>query len=156
MSAQDSTPTSAPFGALGTSKSALLVGGIIAAILLAGGGFAAGMQYQKQHPSGVSTAAAGGAGGRTGGGRFGRGGGGFGSVSAISATSITISNPRSGTDTTYTINSSTQILNQGAAGSISDIASGDSVVVVPDSSDPKIAARIMLGGFGGGGGLQSN
>jgi hypothetical protein len=114
------------------------------------------MQYQRQHPA-SGAAAAGTPGGRTGG-RFARGGGGFGDVSAISPTSITVSNPRSGTDSTYTINSSTQILNQGAAGSIGDIATGDRVVVVPDTSDAKVAARIMLGGgFGGGGqSTQSN
>jgi hypothetical protein len=73
----------------------------------------------------------------------------MGTVTAVSATSISLTT-RAGDTVTYSIDSSTQILNQGAAASVSDITSGATVMVQTASSSSTVATRIMLGGFGGG------
>ncbi len=96
----------------------------------------------------------------TNGGGFRRGGGGFGTVSAVTSSSITIDNPRTGTSKTYSITSSTKITSAGQSASISSIAKGDRVIVMPSTNNSSIAATIIVnpsfgGGFGGAAPTQS-
>jgi hypothetical protein len=135
---------------------------ILVVIIVAALGFYGGTLYQKHHASKAVVATSTGAtttGGQNGGGRFGGGqgfsGGGFGSVTAISATSITISDTRTGSSTTYAITSSTKITDQGQAVAYTTITAGERVVVIPDSSKSSDAASIVVGGgFGGGAGAS--
>lgn len=88
-------------------------------------------------------------GGYGGGGGF-RNGGSRGSVTAISSTSITVDDSRSGTSKTYTINSSTQISDNGSTVTTSDIQTGDTVFVMASSSTSTTATRILVNpSFGG-------
>jgi len=89
-------------------------------------------------------------------GEFARGGG-LGTVTAISSSSITVQNSRSGQSSTYAITSSTEISDDGQSASASSIAQGETVIVVPSSSNSSDASRILVnpsfGGYGGGGGF---
>jgi len=81
--------------------------------------------------------------------------GAMGEVTAVSAFSISIEDLRSGEASTFSINSSTEILDEGETAEVSDIEVGDNVMVVPDDSDEAVAAQIMIepaiGGPGGRG-----
>jgi hypothetical protein len=96
--------------------------------------------------------------GTSGGGGFGGNGsfrrmGGIGSVTAVSPTSITINNTRTNAATTYTIDSSTSITNNGATATAADIKVGDNVLVSTASATSTAATRILINpSFGGGGG----
>lgn len=78
----------------------------------------------------------------------------FGSVTAISSSSITISNQRTGADSTYNITSSTQITDNGQSVTYSDIQIGDVVVITKASTTSSNASAIdvnpSFGGFPGG------
>ena len=80
---------------------------------------------------------------------------GGGTVSAVSAASITVRSTRDDTSKTYAITSSTAVLNGQETASISDIKAGDTVIVMPSTTDETQAARIVLNpsfpGFGGPG-----
>ncbi len=80
----------------------------------------------------------------------------MGEVTAISASSISVEDMMSGEACTYTINASTEILDNGDTTEVSAIEVGDDVMVVPSGSDESVAARIMIdpagGGLGGQGG----
>lgn len=127
------------------SKSSMNIGiMIVVAVVLCGVSFAAGMSYQKSHTK-TPTAFGQGANGSGGPGDFGNGQRpNIGEVKSVSADSITVSNTRSGSDQTYKITSSTTVTNDGQTASISDIKTGDTVVVQTDSSDTSTATRIML------------
>lgn len=80
--------------------------------------------------------------------------GSFGEVTAVSDSSITITtrerfnqNNSSSTSTskTFTINSSTTITVDGSTGSVSDIKTGDTVMIEASSSDSSVAASIRVG-----------
>ncbi len=135
--------------------------GIAAAVAIATGivGFVGGMQYQKGSSSATTSNQQNGFDGQSG---F-RGmnmNGSFGEVTAVSDSSITISVRQGGPNSsssssatkTYTITSSTTITNNGSAGSLSDIATGDTVMIEADSSDSSVAAsiRVGMGGMPGG------
>jgi hypothetical protein len=138
---------------------------IAVAVLLVGvGGFYSATLFQKMQ-GGTPTAAAtnGGGMGRGGAGNGGFasriGGGGIGDVTAVSDTSITIT-PRSrgGTataDKTYTINSSTNISDNGSTVTASDIAVGDKVLVTTSTDDTSTATAITVNPSFGGGGAQN-
>jgi hypothetical protein len=133
-----------------THQTGMIVGAAVIGVLLAGGGFAAGMQYQKSH-SGTAASVQRGFGAGGGGGFAGRRrSGAAGAVTAISDSSITLDDARSGTSKTFTVNGSTEVLNQGASATLGDIKTGDQVFVITSSTDSSVATRIMLGGFGGG------
>ncbi len=70
--------------------------------------------------------------------------GGLGSVTAVSSSSITVQNQRTGTSTTYTIDSSTKITNNGATAAISDIKTGATVLVRTSSSSTTTATTIEV------------
>ena len=122
---------------------AFLVGG--------GGGFAIGMmagdddttskttsnsnQFQNSGPGDMG-------GGPT------RGGGTLGEVTKVSSDSITVTDQRSGTETTYKITSDTAITEDSKTASASDIASGDTVMI--RSSDNSIATAIQVNPTMGG------
>jgi hypothetical protein len=138
----------------------LAVGILIVAIL----SFLAGMQYQKgktpatKAVSATNSSQYGSGSGRSGGfgGGFQRSDRAFGTVSAVSSTSITIQT-RSGTTSTYTITSSTTVTNAGQSASVSDIQSGDTVIMTLDSSNTQDVSSIMLNpSFGGGGGAGTS
>jgi len=123
--------------------------GIVLVVLLCGVSFAGGIAYQKHNTKTTTASNFAAMGGVR------RQGGGIGTVSAISSTSITVTSQRTNTDKTYTINSSTTITNNGQTASVSDIQTGDMVIVVPTSSTSNTASRILVnpsfgGGFGGG------
>lgn len=145
--------------------------GIAAVIAAATGviGFVGGIQFQKGTNS-SSVANQGGFGNGQGGmgGGMGMRNGSFGTVTAVSDSSITITVMRGGPDSssssssssttkTYTINSSTKITVDGSTGSVSDIATGDTVMIEADSDDSSIAAsiRVGMGGMPGQGQTQS-
>lgn len=65
-------------------------------------------------------------------------------VTAISSTSITVKNERTNATSTYAITSSTQILNNGANATISDIKTGDTVRVRASNTDTNTAAEIEI------------
>jgi len=134
------------------SKTLYVVAPILA-LAIAGGSFYGGMAYQKTQ-GGKTGAQAYGQNGRYGaGGGFGGGmrqrNGSMGTVTTMSATSISLTT-RAGANVTYSIDSSTQILNQGATATVSDITTGATAMVQTASSSSTVATRIMLGGFGGG------
>lgn len=141
-----------------------------AAVVLAGaGGFFGGIQYEKSvagsgaqqgSMNGTNVPGGSGFGGRGGG--FRRAGG-LGTVTAISSDSITISEtqgPQSGSSTatskTYKITSSTTVTNNGSSASVSDIKTGDRVIIRTSSSDTTTATSIMDNpSFGGAPGGQT-
>ena len=127
--------------------------GAVVAIVMGASGFAAGMQYRNGDNSTVSTTGApNGATRGAGGFRSGRGGS-FGTVTAVSDSSLTItpmqggpnSSNTSGTTKTYKITSSTVITANGATGSVSDIKSGDTVVIRTSTTDTATATSIRVG-----------
>lgn len=125
---------------------AFLVGG--------GGGFAIGMMAGDDDSSTTSsktTSTTGqmpsGGPGDMGGGPT-RGGGTLGEVTKVSSDSITVSDKRSGTETTYKITSSTTIANGNSTASASDIATGDTVMI--SSSDNSTATAIQINPTMGG------
>lgn len=135
------------------SSTPFVFGGVAVALIIAA--FFGGVLYQKsQTPATVTKSSVAGVKGGFGGGFGGAGGqrraGGFGAVTAISSTSITIQNSRTGASQTFSIGSDTTVTNMGQAGSISDIQTGDQVIIQPSTTDATHAATIRLGGFGGG------
>jgi hypothetical protein len=134
---------------------------IAGVVILMGLSFYGGVAYQKGHQPKTASAAAAGAAGR--GGFAGRGqfGGGqrptIGSVTAITAGSITVQDSRSGTSTTLSITSSTQITNSGQAAAASDITVGENVLIVASTTDKTQAARILINpSFSGGASSPAN
>lgn len=119
-------------------------------------GFAVGANYQKGKGSTTNTAAT----GSNGQSRFGRGygmrrSGGLGTVTSVSDSSITINNQRSGSSQTFKITSSTTVSNNGASASVSDIKSGDTVLIRASGTDTSTATTIDLNpSFGGGTGMN--
>jgi hypothetical protein len=132
----------------------------VIAVVLLGVGFMGGSAYQKSKQPKVSSATSGsssfaaGAGGRTGGGRFGGQRPVSGQVTAVSSSSITIQTAASTSPTTLAITSSTQITNNNQPAVATDIAVGDTVLVVENTTDKTQADRIMVNpSFGGGQGM---
>lgn len=130
------------------STTSLAIAALIAGLCILS--FTAGIGYQKHL---TKTAARG---TLMTGGRFGmmeeRRAGDFGKVTAIDNASITISNQRTGIDKTYSITSSTSFLNAGQPGSLSDIKTGDTVIVETTSNSSSTANRIISNpDFGSGG-----
>ena len=131
--------------------------GIAAVVAVATGviGFVSGIQFQKGNSSSSVANQQGGFGGRGGmGGGMGMRNGSFGEVTAVSDSSITITtrerfnqNNSSSTSTskTFTINSSTTVTVDGSRGSVSDIKTGDTVMIEASSSDSSVAASIRVG-----------
>jgi hypothetical protein len=121
---------------------------LLTAIILCGLSFAAGISYQKSHTKDPLPSSA------PGGGQFGSQGGpagpnggqrpNIGEVKSVSESSIIVSDSRSGSDQTFKITSDTKVSNDGTTGSISDIKTGDTVIIQADSSDSSTASRIIL------------
>lgn len=142
----------------------------VVALVLCGISFGLGMNYQKgkqtattanTNDNGQFPTQGGGPGG------FGGGQGGFrngqrpniGEVTAVSSDSITIQDSRSNGSQTFKITSSTTVQNNGSTASVSDINTGDTVLVTTTSSDTSTAAQIMLNpsfGPSNGGSTQSS
>ena len=125
---------------------AFLVGG--------GGGFAVGMMAGDDDSSTTSSKTTStngqmpsGGPGDMGGGPT-RGGGTLGEVTKVSSDSITVSDQRSGTETTYKITSDTTITEDSKTASASDIATGDTVMI--SSSDNSTATAIQVNPTMGG------
>jgi hypothetical protein len=132
--------------------------GIVAVVLLMGLSFYGGVAYQKGHQPKAAATASTAAGGTTRGSGFGGGrrfGGQrptIGQVTAVSATSITVQDSNSGSSTTLSITSSTQITDNGQTVAASDITVGENVLIAASTSDKTQAARILVNpSFGGGG-----
>jgi hypothetical protein len=115
------------------------VGVIAALIILPIAGFFAGTQYQKQ--TSLATAASSGM-QRFGGANFRNRA--VGTVKSISATNIIVTERRSNTDKTYTIDSSTTYKNGTADAAVSDIKTGDTVMLTLDSSDNSKVKTITI------------
>ena len=135
------------------------VGLVVIVILLCALSFLGGAVYGKHHAPKMTVTTSATSNGGFGGGFGGRGGsarsGGFGQVSAVSASSITLQNPRSGTNTTYTITSATTITDNSQAVTTSDIQTGDTVIVRVASAGSTTATSILVNpSFGGGGSGQ--
>jgi hypothetical protein len=76
----------------------------------------------------------------------------IGDVTAISASSITISNNFSGSSQTFSISGSTTFTNDGTSATVSDIQTGDRVLIRTSSSSSATATAIDINpSFGGGG-----
>ncbi len=154
IAAEPQTPTQRPTPTprkLALRSSHVVVGLVVIAAL--GIGFAAGQHFDNNRrllPAANRMAIGGdqssGTGGRGGfGGRNGAMRGGvIGQVTAISATSITVQNTRTSTDSTLTISSSTTVTNNGQTAAISDIKTGDTVLVRTSGTDSKQATQIAL------------
>jgi hypothetical protein len=129
----------------GVPKIVIVVAGIM---LLSGISFAGGVQYQKgktkdaQDPARISSK------------RFGQNGGGpmrfqggqrpsIGEVTAIDSSSITIRLARGGSST-FKITSDTKVTDDGATISVSDIKTGDTVLVQANSNDTTTASNILI------------
>lgn len=130
--------------------------GIAAVVAVATGviGFVSGIQFQKGNSSSSVANQQGGFGGQGGMGGRGMRNGSFGEVTAVSDSSITITtrerfnqNNSSSTSTskTFTIYSSTTVTVDGSRGSVSDIKTGDTVMIEASSSDSSVAASIRVG-----------
>ncbi len=145
------------------------IAGALTVVLVGTGGFFAGTHYAKT----TSANTRGGMGSQNG---MANGSmeqmGNIGTVTAVSSTSITVSVMQGGpgrqgnsssTDSTktYTINSATSITDNGEAAAVSDIATGDRVIIEESDTDSSIAASISLnpsmrgGPQGQGGRMQS-
>lgn len=136
----------------------------VAAVLVIGVSFFAGVQYQKGHTTARlngTQAGAFSANGYSGmGSRMGTRAGGFGTVTAVSGSSITISlrefgpnsSSSSATSKTYAITDATTVTVEGATGSVSDIQTGDTVFVRTASSTSTVATEIRVGDTEGPGG----
>ncbi|MGF7228413.1 MAG: hypothetical protein ACQR33_00320 [Candidatus Saccharibacteria bacterium] len=119
---------------------------VIVAIVGLSASFVAGVQFQKAHGTTKAVAAQnGGFGGTVGGfgGRMRDSTRVFGQVAAVSSTSITVST-RQGTSTTLSISSNTTVINNGATAAITDIATGDTVMITRASSTATAAESIEL------------
>lgn len=141
---------------------------IIVTLVLCGVSFGAGISYQKgkqlvtsaaatTNDSGQFSAEGGELGGR-GSLRSGQRPN-IGEVKAVTSDSITISSQQSESDQTFKITSSTVVQNNGSTASLSDIKTGNTVLIRTDSSDTTKATQITLNpGFGspGGGSTQSS
>jgi hypothetical protein len=133
-------------GRLATPMTKLVAGGGIIVLLVAAGGFASGVSYQKGHNASANVTAAGRQFGQAGG-AFGGGArrsGGRGQVTAVSASSITISDQRTGGTKTYNITSTTKITNNGAIATASDIVTGDGVFIITSSASSSDATQILV------------
>lgn len=137
---------------------------VVIAVVLATISFSAGMQYQKAKTPANPTAkvvstqtGSNGPADASGFGRRGpRGNRAFGTVNAVSSSSITVQT-RSGNSATYTITSSTTMSNDGQSGNVSDIQTGDTVILTLDSSNTQNVTSILLNpSFGGGPGRFGN
>jgi len=125
------------------------LGVIIFIVIVAGLSFWGGRWYQKDHPaiststlpqSATPTSGFSGMGRRRFGGRRGI----IGTVTAISPTSISVQSSATGTVTTLSIATSTQITNNGQTAATTDIQVGSKVAVVPDTTTTSQAARILI------------
>ena len=130
-------------------------------IVLCGLSFWGGTAYEKGHAKTTvnSPAAAsrfGGAGGAAGGGRFGSGQRpDIGDVTAVSPTSLTIQDEADGSSKTFSISSSTTFTNNGASATVSDVKTGDRVLVRTSGTGSTAATAIDINpSFGGGQGAQ--
>jgi hypothetical protein len=136
----------------------------IVAVIVAAGSFFGGVEYQKGNQKTVSTTTTRGfsqSGTTTGTGGFsGQRRGGFGTVSAITTSSISLTNARTSTSTTYSITSATTVTDAGSASTVSAIQTGDRVMVTTASTSSTVATQISInptmGGFGGSGSMQSS
>lgn len=144
------------------------LGLIICAAVLVGVGFFAGVQYQKGNTKSVAAANTASRKGSNYGGYSGGSGAegsfrrdrAFGTVTAVNSSNITVQT-RNGTTSTYNITSSTTVTNGGQSASVSDIQSGDTVILTLDSSNTQNVTAIMLnpsfgGGYGGFGASGSS
>ena len=135
--------------------------GFLILIVVAGASFYGGISYQKgKQPSASAAINPDQAGQPTPGQQDGTSGpmgsrGTMGQVTAINASSISLQDTRAGSTMTYSITSSTKIMNNNQSASVSEIEVGDSVVVIADTSNSSQAAQIMLnptapgaGGYG--------
>jgi hypothetical protein len=129
---------------------------ILVLVVVAGFSFGAGIQYQKgKKVASVPTTTAASQFGPSDGSnspRSFRGGAGasIGQVKAVSSTSITVTNDRTGTDTTLAITSTTVVTNAGATAAVSDIKVGDTVFAQAATNDANTATRIMINPTMGG------
>ncbi|HET8991604.1 MAG TPA: hypothetical protein VFN31_01035 [Candidatus Saccharimonadales bacterium] len=109
--------------------------------------FLIGESYGKTHTPSLNTATS-----RSLQGRYGskRGLRVFGTVSSVSATTITITNQRTGTNSTYNISSATKIRYNGQSVSYNDIQVGDLVIITKSSPGSMDASTINVNPrFGG-------
>ena len=105
------------------------------------------MSYQKSNTKAPTALGTGDLNGGPPGGMNGFGGGqrpNIGEVKSVSDSSITVSDSRSGSDQTFKITNDTKVSNDGSTGSVSDIKTGDTVIIQADSSDSSTASRIIL------------
>lgn len=126
---------------------------ILGAVVLCVLSFYGGVAYEKGHVK--TTAASSNTGfGAAGGGFRGRFGGqrpNIGAVTAVSSSSITIQDNFSGSSKTFSITSATTVTNNGASASVSDIQTGDTVLIRTSSSTSTQATTIDINpSFGGG------
>ena len=70
--------------------------------------------------------------------------GNFGEVTAVSESSITIKNPRSEQEQTFTINSETKVTDDGESSTTSSIKVGDTVAIRTSDSNSTTATQITL------------
>ena len=132
------------------SKTPLVIGMTILVAVVSAASFFGGMAYQKKNQQSVANNVSPASENRqlpsegSFGGRGGQQMGGFGTVAAISESSISVKNSRSGSTTTYSITSSTTISNNGSAASVSEIKTGDTVMVRTSGSDLTAATQIMV------------
>src|SRR5882724_10041792 len=120
--------------------------GLAAAIVLCGLSFWGGTAYQKHHDKTTLSASSSASGNSFGGGAGGttRRMGTLGQVTAVSGTSITITNQRTGTSSTYAISSTTAISDNGQTATASDIQTGDTVIITTASGSITAATRILV------------
>jgi hypothetical protein len=115
--------------------------GVVAAIILLLLSFYVGTLYQKSHVAyGFGRGKQAGLRARHAGRKLAN----LGTVSAVNSSSITISTFLSGTSKTFTINSSTKVVNNGQTASVSDIKSGDRVLVRTGGSGSTTATQIDI------------
>ena len=126
---------------------------VLAVVVLCSLSFAAGSSYQQHHAK--TTASVISSNGFGPGGTGGRRLGAIGQVTAITSTSITVDNQRTGNSTTYSIDGTTAISNNGQSATASDVQAGDTVLISTASSTSTVATRIVINPSFGGFGPQS-
>lgn len=122
---------------------------VIGFVVIGALGFGSGILYQKGQAAapqnGLSQQGATmmGPGGTGNGGRM-RMSGTLGSVTAVGDTSITVQDTQTNSEVTYTVDSSTKIMSNGATAALTDIKVGDTVGLQTESPDSKKATGIVI------------
>jgi hypothetical protein len=122
---------------------------VIGFVVIGALGFGSGILYQKGQATAPQDGLSQQGGTMMGPGEAGSGGrmrmnGMLGSVTAVGDTSITVQDTQTNSEVTYTVDSSTKIMSNGATAALTDIKVGDTVGIQAESAGSKKATGIVI------------